>query len=132
MAFTLENQVLPEDLDWIDEFSGWSPVQRETTLGSTGKNIHQSGILIAGRPITLSSESQGDIAGVATRADVLAIQDMVLTTTPMVLTIDARQFNVVWADKDPFTAVPLYRISDPDLTTPYKIVLKFITVEVSP
>lgn len=132
MAFTLENQVLPEDLDWIDEFSGWSPVQRETTLGSTGKNIHQSGILIAGRPITLSSESLGEVAGVVARADVLVIQEMLLITTPMLLTLDDRQFHVAWADKDPFTATPLTRYSDPALTDKYKIILKFITVEVTP
>lgn len=132
MAFTLVNQLLPDDLDWIDEFSGWCPVQRETTLGSTGKNIHQSGLLVAGRPITLVSESQGDVAGVATRADVLAIEEMLLITTPMLLTLDDRQFNVMWADKEPFTATPLTRYSDPHLTDLYKIVLKFITVEVSP
>lgn len=131
MAFTLESKVLPEDVDWIDEFSGWSPIQRETTLGSTGRNIHQSGALIAGRPITLASESLGEVAGVTTRADVLEIQEMLLITTPMLLTLDDRQFNVAWADENPFTATPLTRYSDPALTDKYKIVLKFITIEVS-
>ena len=131
MAFRIQSQYLPEDLEWVDEFN-WSPVQRETTLGRTGKNIHQCGILVAGRPITLSSDSHSEVAGIASRADVIAIQDMLLITEPMVLTLDDRQFNVLWADKDPFIATPLYRISDPAADTPYKIVLKFITVEVSP
>ena len=129
MAFTLESKVLPEDVDWIDEFSGWTPVQRKTTLGGTGRNNHQCGQLIEGRPITLASESLGEVAGVATRADVLEIQEMLLITTPMLLTLDDRQFHVTWADENPFTATPLTRYSDPALTDKYKIVLRLITIE---
>ena len=86
--------------------------------------------MVDGRPITLSSESFNEVAGVASRQDVLDIEAMLSVTEPMTLVIDDRSFSVVWDDESPFTATPLYRISDPDLTTPYKIKLKLITVTV--
>lgn len=47
---------LPNDLLWQDEFS-WSPVELATSYSLTGALIVESSTKLAGRPITLGSQS---------------------------------------------------------------------------
>lgn len=130
MAITLAGIELPDDLDWQDEYGGWSPVQREHTKGSTGKLIIQSGQLKEGRPITLASASQGSTGAWCKRSVVEQIRSKLTETGVMPLNIHGREFFVVWAEADPFSAEQIVRIADPDDDDYYAILLK--QIEVSP
>ncbi len=84
---------LPDDLEWIDEFS-WSGVEQSSEYTVTGALVVDVATRAAGRPITLKS---GDSAWVD-RATVAALQ--ALADAPgktMTLTLaDAREFDVMF------------------------------------
>lgn len=128
MAIILAGIELPDDLDWQDEYGGWSPIQREHTKGSTGKLIIQSGQLKEGRPITLASASQGSTGAWCKRSVVEQIRAKLNETGVMPLTLHDRILSVVWAPEGAFSAEQLIRIADPDGDDYYTILLKLIEV----
>lgn len=68
MAITLTNSLttvdLPDQLNWVDEFS-WLPVVQAQTFTTTGALYLEHGLKQAGRPITLQG---ADTAAWCTRA----------------------------------------------------------------
>lgn len=128
MAITLAGIELPDDLDWQDEYGGWSPVKREHTEGGTGKLIIQCGLRKDGRPITLASTSQGTTGAWCKRSVVEQIRSKLTETGVMPLNIHGREFSVVWSDADPFSAEQIVRVADPDDDDYYAILLKLIEV----
>jgi len=128
MGIALDDIDLPYDLDWVDEFGGWSPVKRQHTEGSTGKLIVQSGVLSDGRPITLASTNNGGTGAWCKRLTVEQIRQKLSETAVMNLTFHSRSFNVVWDPDSPFTAEQIIRTSNPSDDVNYSITLKLVEV----
>jgi hypothetical protein len=122
---------LPADLEWPDEFE-WSPVVASEARSLTGALIVHHSTAQSGRPITLASNG----ASWYPRVDVLALQALLDdaaaavaagdTPAAMALDVHGRPFDVAWrlAGTQPFEAVPVYRLADPDGTHPYLITLR--------
>lgn len=107
---------LPDDMEWVDEFSGWKRGQdRQTSV--TGVQIVQEASRQAGRPITLRSGSAGnDRWGVVSRETLDALQalveaggtyELVLPTWPEGAT---RNFTVRFDHGNPIEASPMKHI----------------------
>ena len=90
MSITLGSITLPTDLHWSDEFD-WTPVAQETEYTLAGALAIETGVMQAGRPITLEG---GEDRAWATRATVLLLQAAAaLPGEKMTLTLnDARTF----------------------------------------
>lgn len=125
---TLGNIRLPRGMRWVDEFSDWAKVARETEYGITGALIVDVGVRQAGRPITLAArEDQGFI-----RRDVLLQLHALTEAHPdavHVLTLaDGRTFNVIFADGDAsVTATPVGLWEVPADHHPYVATLRLLT-----
>ena len=128
MVDSLAGIELPDDLDWQDEYGGWSPIKREHTEGGTGKLIIQFGQRKEGRPITLASTSQGSTGAWCKRSVVEQIRAKLSETEVMPLILRGVEHSVTWAPESPFTAEQLFRIADPDGDDYYTILLKLIEV----
>jgi hypothetical protein len=124
---TLDSIQLPDDLEWVDEFS-WSYVKNtyKTTIGGT--IIVEERQLINGRPITLSGT---DRYGVATRSVVESLYAKANTIGDvMILTLhDNRAFSVIFdRAQQPLTAIPIDVAPAPIAGTLYQITLRLIEV----
>jgi hypothetical protein len=88
----LDTIELPDDLEWVDEFT-WTPVAQSMEYGATGSLFIQESEKQAGRTITLQGEE--DMCWVS-RSTVLALQALYeQTDNEMTLTLeDARTFTV--------------------------------------
>ena len=108
MAITLGAITLPAGLVWEDEFA-WTPVAQSAEYSLTGALIVQESTKLAGRPITLTGQSdeQNHTAWIS-RTNLLALQTAVTVTgASWTLTLhDARTFTVM-AAPDPLDADPL-------------------------
>ncbi|MCP5197656.1 MAG: hypothetical protein H6974_12870 [Gammaproteobacteria bacterium] len=112
MAITLGALTLPATLVWADECD-WSPVSQKVDYSTSGALILQEAIRLAGRPITLVGQSDGNAhTGGILRSDLLTLYTA-LTTTGVELTLtlhDARTFTVAGrhqGEQSPIDAVPL-------------------------
>ena len=90
----LDTVELPDDLEWIDEFT-WTPVAQNTEYGATGALFIQESEKQAGRTITLQGEE--DMCWIP-RSTVLALQALYSQTDKeMTLTLeDDRAFTVMF------------------------------------
>lgn len=90
MTITLGTLTLPPYLLWEDEF-GWAKVEQGEDYLLSGALEIQTGVKLAGRPITLSGETH---RGWIDRATLLAI--LALTETPQELSLNyhGREFQV--------------------------------------
>ncbi len=126
MAITLDAIVLPDDLDWQDEFD-WAPVAQTITPTLSGAIIVEENEIPEGREITLVSDG----GAWATRGLVRQIKEKeAVLNTPMTLTLnDVRVFTVIWR-RDPVgvEAKQVMRIADPDDSDFYEITLRFTVV----
>ncbi|MGL5948231.1 MAG: hypothetical protein ACRCYV_04105 [Aeromonas sp.] len=122
---TLDNILLPDDLDWPDEFA-WSPVWQSITPTLTGALIVEESAQAHGRPITLVSES----TSWCPRATVEALYNLAArVNAPMTLRLRGQNYRVIWRrDAGGFTAKQLYRLADPDGHFPYEITLNLLEV----
>lgn len=59
MAITLGALVLPPELVWEDE-DAWSPVAQTTEYSLTGALLVEEAVKLAGRPITLAGQKEGE------------------------------------------------------------------------
>lgn len=126
MAITLDAIVLPDDLDWQDEFD-WAPVAQTITPTLTGAIIVEENEIPEGREITLVSDG----SAWANRSLVRQLKEKeAVLNTPMTLTLnDGRSFTVIWR-RDPVgvEAKQVMRIADPDDSDFYEIILRFTVV----
>jgi len=127
MAITLDAVTLPNDLEWLDEFS-WSYIQQsyKTTLGGTV--VIEERELVNGKPITLAG---GTRSGLITREVLDALMVKVDTLAEvMVLTLhNADVYNVMWRrDTQPIVATPLDVSPNPSIGTLYQVQLSLIEV----
>lgn len=119
--------VLPEDLQWVNEFD-WSPIQQGLEYSLSGALIIQEGVKLKGREITLYG---GPDAAWITRADVKALYAMAQNpATVMTFThADGRTFNVLFnRQKKPIDAREIYRVANPDDTHPYSVTIELLEV----
>jgi len=88
----LDTVELPDDLEWVDEFT-WTPIAQNVEYGATGALFIQESERQAGRTITLQGEE--DMCWV-TRETVLALRSLyVQADKEMTLTLeDERTFQV--------------------------------------
>ena len=119
---------LPDDLAWGDEFD-WHPVRQSVEPTITGALIVQSGVLQAGRPLTLRS-SDGQSAWVP-RTSVAQLQ--IWAAQPgleMTLTLRGVLRTVLWRHDEPpaLTAEPVVDFSDPADEDPYLVILKLMQI----
>ena len=88
----LDTIELPDDLEWVDEFT-WTPVTQKTDYGATGALFIQESTKQAGRTITLEGEE--NMCWI-TRETALALQALYAQADlEMTLTLnDSRTFTV--------------------------------------
>lgn len=122
MTRKLDDLVLPEDLDWTDEYD-CAPIAQTITPTLTGAIIVEENEAPEGRDITLVSDG----AAWASRnlVEQLKTKEKQINT-PMVLQINNQTFNVIWR-RDPVgvEAKQVARLADPDGDFPYEITLRF-------
>ena len=111
MAITLGALTLPAGLVWRDEFA-WSPVAQAEEYSLTGALIVQTGVRLAGRPITLAGWASGrDYSAWISRAGLIALRAALeAPDTSYTLTLhDARTFTVTARHESagPLTVEPL-------------------------
>ena len=89
---------IPDDLEWVDEFT-WTPVAQDSTYGVTGSLYVQTGTKLTGRYITLEGKTD---MGWITRTQALALLALRdVAGTEMTLTLqDARTFNVIFRQSE--------------------------------
>ena len=98
---SLAGVALPDDLEWPDEWS-WSPVSQAVSVSIGGSLIVEEQAQLAGRPITLRSNQNGDdYWALATLTTVQALQALANTartqSSPMALTLpDGRTTTVLF------------------------------------
>lgn len=102
---------LPDSMVWVDEFS-WNPVQRSSEYSVGGALLVDTGIKLAGRPITLQADES---AGWIRRSTALTLQQWSWLVAPaMVLNFRSTNFNVTWAPVAlPFEANQVVDYPDP-------------------
>lgn len=124
MAITLDAIVLPDDLDWQDEFD-WAPVAQTITPTLTGAIIVEENAVPEGRKITLVA---GETFAWAKRSLVQQLKEKeAQLNTTMTLTLnDGRTFTVIWR-RDPVgvEAKQLIQIADPSDNDNYLLTLRF-------
>lgn len=124
---TLGAVTLPPYLLWQDELS-WAKVEQGAEYLLSGSLEIQTGVKLAGRPITLVGEQN---RGWIERSTLLAL--LALTETPQVLTLDyhGREFQVRFRfhDGEPVQAVPLIvRIPPKDTDKYHSLVIRLLEV----
>lgn len=111
MAITLGVIALPDGLVWSDE-QEWSPIDQQTSYSLTGALIVEEASKQAGRPITLTGQTDGSAhTAWITRAN-LALLRTALDTPLAQFTLtlhDGRTFSVIPRrdGNGPLTAVPI-------------------------
>ena len=128
MSITLDTVTLPRDLLWEDE-TDWTPVAQSTEYTLAGALSIETGVMQAGRPITLAG---GDDRAWASRTAVLAL--MALAAVPgktMPLTLnDERTFTVCFRHGDgaPVEARPIVPYNTPAAGDWYALTLRLMEV----
>jgi uncharacterized membrane protein len=118
---------LPADLLWVDEFD-WNPVQSsEPTFSVDGAQLIDSGLKLAGRPITLEGGAE---FGWATRATALTLHQWVQQVQPtLTLSINGTTYSVAFAHHaQPLQVTPVVPYSDPQDVDFVSMTLRFITL----
>lgn len=127
MAITLGAMTLPAGLVWIDEFD-WTPVQQSSEYSLSGALMVHSATKLAGRPITLSGQTDGaHHTAWISRTHLLTLKsalDMAGATFTLTLH-DARSFTVAANGPIKATPLPVYRSllpADPDDDFWYRLI----------
>ena len=126
-AVTLDGLALSPNLLWIDEFD-YTPTAQSLTRTLTGALVEETAVKLAGRPITLSGDSE---SGWVTRTQVLALYGKLTATGSMTLTLPTgASFTVKFRHEDgtPVEARPIDAWRDMEADDPYTLKIKLITV----
>lgn len=117
---------IPRGMVWVDEFA-WQPVEKSAEYSITGALLIDSGVRLAGRAITLQSDTD---AGWITRATLLALQALAAAPEGVhTLTLaDARTFTVQFAPGECLAATPIARPELPASAHPYVATVRLIEV----
>lgn len=117
---------LPDDFDWTDEFA-WTAVAAQRSYSVGGALLIDSGLKLAGRPITLAGAV--DRAWL-TRAEVLALFGWSLLAAPaMTLSYRGQSYAVTWDQVDkPLDVQQVFPFVDPAPTDYCYATLRFITI----
>lgn len=125
---TLDEIILPDDLEWIDEI-GWSPIAQSTARSATGALLIQESEMQYGRPITL----QGDVdMAWITRQTVDALRaKRDQKGLKMTLTINGEAYAVMFRHQDkPVDVSPIRQGDFFDPESNYKVdAIKLMEVE---
>lgn len=125
MSISLDAIALPDDLIWTDEFD-WTPVQQSQQYTLTGALVLETGVKLAGRPMTLVG---GQGAAWVTRETVKALYAKLTGTPSFTLTLnDASTFSVAFAAGNPIEAKPIIDYNNPEDSDMYSLTLRFITM----
>ena len=129
MTTTLDGIPISEDLLWVDEFSGWTPVAQQIRITADGSLEIESSARQAGRPITLQG---GADHGWLDRATVAALYATTLDPGRSMILIlaDGRSFTVCWRHQDPppLDEVPVRPVSQPQDTDSYQATIKLMEI----
>lgn len=124
---TLGTTPIPRGMVWSDE-NDWVPVVKEIEYSTTGAMLVDVGVMQAGRPITLSAESDAGWIARSVLQQLRAMAADPLATYPLTLA-DGRTFVVMFAGAgQPITAVPVARPELPADTHPYVATVRLIEV----
>ena len=117
---------LPADLLWADEFS-WSAKQASLSYSLTGALIVQTGLKLAGRPITLQPED--DMTAWMSRADLSQAQTWNNSGAALILNIRgvarAVQFRY---NETAIDARPVIHYGDTDAGDNYLVTLRLMEI----
>lgn len=119
----LNDIILPDDMQWTDEFN-WTALSVNTTYLLTGALLVNTAKKLAGRPITLESHNDGawlDYLTVTALYELANDDDAILQLT----LYDNRVFDVIFAD-NPLSIKPVYFLA-PN-SDYYLATIKLITV----
>lgn len=123
------NIELNDDLRWIDEF-GFSPVTQNIDRTISGAQVIQEGVLIKGRPITLS----GGVGVWMPKSVMNQLYDMAMqpNVTATLTMADARVFKVTFSrngTESPINGEPVHRQTIESDDTMYEnITLKLMEI----
>lgn len=127
---------LPPDMQWEDIYT-WSPMRQIISPSTTGALLIQMNAMIAGRPITLKSETEnGAYIAPVTKATVDALRAIESPPpspeAPMVLEFtDGRTFNVIFrydSNSPAIDATAIKMIDNPENPDLYQLTLSLIQV----
>jgi hypothetical protein len=126
MALTLDSLELPPDLIWTDEFD-WTPVKQTITEAVDGSLIVETGLLLAGRPITLSGAIDSAWIDRGTLKSLYAYAQSVSERTLTLL--DGRSFTVIFRHGEkPVEAAQVVSFTNPDDTDYYTLTVRLLQV----
>ena len=118
---------LPDDLLWADEFT-WQPVEQRTEYSITGALLVQSGVRVAGRPITLAAEDAASGWFLRSMLDQIKTWAAV-PEAEFTLAYRGANHTVIWRHQD--TAVdasPVVFYNDVQSSDFYRATLRFLEV----
>lgn len=130
---TLDDIVLPPDLEWTDEYR-WSPAQQVAQYTITGALVVQASGVQAGRPITLEAKGDGHVWVPRSLVDAMRAKLIVPGATMTLTLVDGRTFDVIARPQDgsPFEAdqVDFRATADIDVRDllPYTLTLRLMQV----
>lgn len=133
MTVQLGTVVLPDDLQWIDEF-GWLPTAQQVEIAADGALIIEESAQLAGRPITLEGRMDGNTGfALVTRATVAALRALAAApvAAPLVLQLeDGRVFDVRFRHGDGVAveAKPMKHVAPHEDTDLYSLTLRLMQV----
>lgn len=122
----LHNVPFDGDMVWTDEFN-WPVVTKKTEYSLSGALIVDSGMRLAGRPITLEGKADGGWIRRAT-VDALRVLASALPGQYVLTLADGRSFNVIFSPDDPIRAEQVVDLSDPGADWWYIATVKLIEV----
>lgn len=122
----LHNVAFDGDMVWTDEFN-WPVVTKRTEYSLSGALIVDSGMRLAGRPITLAGKADGGWIPRAT-VDALRVLASALPGQYVLTLADGRSFNVIFSPDDPIRAEQVVDLSDPGADWWYIATVKLIEV----
>ena len=117
---------IPRGMVWVDEHD-WIAVAKDTEYSITGALLVDVGVMQAGRPITLSAETDAGWIARSALQQLRALAADPLATYTLTLA-DGRTFTVMFAGDQPIEATPVARPELPADTHPYVATVRLIEV----
>lgn len=122
----LDTVQIPRGMVWADEHN-WVEAESATEYSITGALLVDSGVRLAGRPITLQAE---DDSGWIRRDALLSVRALAAVPGAQytLALADGRSFTVMFAPGDPISAHAIARPEIPTDRHPYVATVRLIQV----